>query len=121
MQVRSKRGSFGDAEEERVWRQITEVMLNLPDCPTRAKILEVCEDACRYYIIMERVGGQDLCYMLESSGSLPLSQSRDILRQTLEAVAELHTRGLIHKECAGVYRRLPRGTHCTYCPNGVME
>jgi len=101
VKVRGKAGSFGGgAEEEREWRQTTERLLNLPDCEGRCKLLDVFEDAHRYYVVMERVGGLDLCEYLERSGDRPLppSECKEILRRTLDAVAELHSRGLIHKD-----------------------
>merc|ERR1719419_928813 len=40
----------------------------------------------------------DLFETLESQGRLPISECKDIIRQVLMAVAELHQRGCIHKD-----------------------
>lgn len=98
VKIRGKPGSFACPEEEREWRQTTEFMLSLPDCDHRAKLIEVFEDKVRYYIVMECVAGLDLYELVDQNGQLPLAECKDILRQTLAAVAELHARGLIHKD-----------------------
>jgi len=98
VKLRAKRGSFSSSEEEREWRVSTEFMLNLPRSMNIAEIYEVLEDDKAYYVVMEKVEGQDLFETLDSEGRLSVSDCREIIRQLLAAVAELHERGIIHKD-----------------------
>mmetsp|Transcript_110754 Transcript_110754/g.320003 ORF Transcript_110754/g.320003 Transcript_110754/m.320003 type:complete len:453 (-) Transcript_110754:53-1411(-) len=98
IKIRGKITSFCDSMEEQAWRRNTELVMNLPECASRARILEVCEDQCRYYVVMERVEGSDLYEFLANSGPLSDWTCREFLRQILTAISELHARGLIHKD-----------------------
>lgn len=98
VKVRYKKGSFHSAGDEQAWRTSTEMMLNLPNCSGIARIVEVLEDKDAYYVVMEKVGGMDLFETLHAEGKLPVDEVKDILRQLLDAVAELHDHGCIHKD-----------------------
>lgn len=98
IKLRFKPGSFGSAEEQRQFRQTMEFMLNLPKSGSIAQLYEVLEDERAYYVVMEKVEGMDLFETLDSEGRFPISESRDIIRKLLTAVAELHERGFIHKD-----------------------
>jgi len=60
VKVRAKQNSFCDRTEEKEWRSSTEFMLNLPATEGIAKLYEVLEDRKGYYVVMEKVPGQDL-------------------------------------------------------------
>lgn len=98
VKIRSKRGSFSHAQEEEDWRLNTEYMLNLPQSGGVAQMFEVLEDSYTYYVIMEKVEGMDLFEILEQTGGLPIQECKDIIRQLLCAVADLHMKGCIHKD-----------------------
>lgn len=98
VKVRRKPGSFSSPEDEKAWRSNTELVLNLPDVPGIARIDEVLEDAAGYYVVMEKVEGHDLHETLHATGTLPLEDIKEILRQLLIAVGEMHARGCIHKD-----------------------
>jgi len=98
IKVRSKKTSFLDAAEQQEWRINTEIMLNLPKSGCIAQLYEVLEDATNYYIVMERVEGEDLFETTDCRGRLPMSDCREIIRQLVSAVAVLHSQGLIHKD-----------------------
>jgi len=98
VKVRRKPGSFTTQEEEMAWRQNTEMVLNLPDCSTIARIVEVLEDSAGYYVVMEKVDGLDLHETLHAMGPMSLDDIKAILRQLLHAVGELHANGCIHKD-----------------------
>eukprot|EP00435_Cladocopium_sp_Y103_P071000 s113_g36.t1 len=71
IKVRAKANSFVDRAEEREWRHNTEFMLNLPETEGIAKLYEVLEDRKGYYVIMEKVAGQErtwpsVCQRLQS-------------------------------------------------------
>ena len=47
---------------------------------------------------MELVEGMDLWDVLREKGRLPIDEAKAILRQLLQAVQDLHSRGYIHKD-----------------------
>ncbi|CAE7244489.1 CPK1, partial [Symbiodinium necroappetens] len=96
--VRAKANSFCDRTEEREWRYNTEFMLNLPETEGIAKLYEVLEDKKGYYVIMEKVAGQDLFETMTGKGLLPIAEVKEVMRQLLQALAELHARNCIHKD-----------------------
>jgi len=98
VKVRRKPESFSDDDEEKDWRDSTELMLNLPHNSSIARIYEVFEDKDAYYVVMEKAGGMDLCETLRSGQALPVTEVKEVLRQLLSGLAELHDRGCIHKD-----------------------
>lgn len=98
VKVRCKKESFMDHKEQEEWRKMTEIMLNLPKSGCIAQVLEVLEDSANYYIVMEFVEGSDLYEVLDCRGRLPVAYAKDIIRKLVTAVAELHSRGCIHKD-----------------------
>eukprot|EP00931_Biecheleriopsis_adriatica_P101091 TRINITY_DN76301_c0_g1_i1.p1 TRINITY_DN76301_c0_g1~~TRINITY_DN76301_c0_g1_i1.p1 ORF type:complete len:474 (-),score=92.32 TRINITY_DN76301_c0_g1_i1:44-1465(-) len=98
VKVRAKVNSFCDKAEEREWKASTEFMLNLPDTEGLAKLHEVLEDKKGYYVVMEKVPGKDLFETMTGKGLLPVSEVKEVLRQLLQALAELHGRNCIHKD-----------------------
>eukprot|EP00440_Ansanella_granifera_P014735 gb/GFBE01016017.1/.p1 GENE.gb/GFBE01016017.1/~~gb/GFBE01016017.1/.p1 ORF type:complete len:574 (+),score=108.05 gb/GFBE01016017.1/:1-1722(+) len=98
IKVRAKSNSFCDRAEEKEWRSSTEFMLNLPETDGIAKLYEVLEDKRGYYVVMEKVNGQDLFETMTGKGLLPVGEVKEVLRQLLQALAELHARNCIHKD-----------------------
>lgn len=98
IKMRAKAESFVSKSEEQEWRRSTEMLLNLPASENIARVYEVLEDDRMYYIVMEKVDGMDLFEVLHSEGRLPLLQAKAIIRQLLQAVNDLHSRGCIHKD-----------------------
>eukprot|EP00931_Biecheleriopsis_adriatica_P065381 TRINITY_DN39910_c0_g1_i1.p1 TRINITY_DN39910_c0_g1~~TRINITY_DN39910_c0_g1_i1.p1 ORF type:complete len:633 (-),score=136.33 TRINITY_DN39910_c0_g1_i1:52-1716(-) len=98
VKVRAKVNSFCDRSEEKEWRASTEFMLNLPETDGIAKLYEVLEDKKGYYVVMEKVQGQDLFETMTGKGLLPVAEVKEVLRQLLQALAELHGRNCIHKD-----------------------
>ncbi|CAK9045678.1 unnamed protein product [Durusdinium trenchii] len=98
VKVRAKANSFVDRAEEREWRHNTEFMLNLPETEGIAKLYEVLEDKKGYYVIMEKVAGQDLFETMTGKGLLPVAEVKEVIKQLLQALAELHARNCIHKD-----------------------
>jgi len=98
VKVRWKENSFRDGGEEKAWRASTEMMLNLPPCRGIARVQQVLETPDAYLVVMEKAGGKDLCEHFKSEGPFPIEEVRDVLRQLLTAVGELHSRGCIHKD-----------------------
>jgi serine/threonine protein kinase len=98
VKVRARASSFCDKGEEREWRASMEFMLNLPPTEGLAKLYEVLEDSKGYYVIMEKVPGQDLFETVTGKGLLPVGEVKEVLRQLLKALQELHSRNCIHKD-----------------------
>lgn len=98
IKVRQKSNSFCDKTEEKEWRESTEFMLNFPQNPGIAKIYDVFEDRVGYYVVMEKVPGQDLFETMTGKGLLPIAEVKEVLRQLLQALKELHGRNCIHKD-----------------------
>lgn len=98
IKVRAKVNSFCDRAEEKEWRDSTEFMLNIPETEGIAKLYEVLEDRKGYYVVMEKVQGQDLFETMTGNGLLPVAEVKEVLRQLLQALADLHGRNLIHKD-----------------------
>jgi serine/threonine protein kinase len=98
IKVRAKANSFCDRAEEKEWRTSTEFMMNIPETDGIAKLYEVLEDRKGYYVIMEKVQGQDLFETCTGKGLLPVVEVKEVLRQLLQALQELHSRNCIHKD-----------------------
>mmetsp|Transcript_84415 Transcript_84415/g.149326 ORF Transcript_84415/g.149326 Transcript_84415/m.149326 type:complete len:418 (+) Transcript_84415:105-1358(+) len=98
IKVRCKKTSFPTKTDQEDWCYSTELMLNLPSSNCIAQVYEVWEDFENYYIVMERVDGEDLCETLDSMGRFSIAECKEVLRQTLLAVDALHSRGCIHKD-----------------------
>lgn len=98
IKVRRKPGSFRTKQEEQTWRASTELCLNLPASSSVCQIYEVLDTPKAYYVVMEKVGGMDLCETVHSAGRLPLQEVKEIIHQLLQGVAEMHANGCIHKD-----------------------
>lgn len=98
VKVRAKKVSFRKQGEEREWRQNTEFMLSLPACAHIAKIYEVLENEDAYYVVMEKVIGQDLFESISGQMLLPALEVKEIVAHILLGLVKLHSRGVIHKD-----------------------
>merc|ERR1719329_1462627 len=98
IKTREKACSFTSKQEEEDWRGSTEMLMNLPASDNIARLHEVLEDDLMYYVVMEKVEGMDLFEVLQNEGGLPIGEAKAILRQLLQAVQDLHSRGCIHKD-----------------------
>ncbi|CAK9102516.1 Enoyl-[acyl-carrier-protein] reductase [Durusdinium trenchii] len=72
----------------------------MPQSNGIARLIDVLEDSKAYYVVMERAGGCDLYECLSGAPErrLPAHEAREVLRELLAAVAELHSHGFIHKD-----------------------
>lgn len=68
--------------------------------PALCQMLDFFEDAENYYLVMSCFGnGQDLFdYVDAAPNGLGLDESRSILRQIVDAVAFLHSHGIVHRD-----------------------
>lgn len=83
---------------ESVWRSLLTRMLNLE---THAHVLglhDILEDDDRYYIVMERCSGGELFDFLQTETDVPERECKRIMREILQAVDHIHSRGLIHRD-----------------------
>jgi serine/threonine protein kinase len=98
IKVRDKKKSFKNSHEEKEWRVHTEFMLNLPPKEGIVRLYAVWEDQHAYYVVMEKVEGADLFETLSHEGLMPTCEVKEVMRQLLTALTELHGQGLIHKD-----------------------
>lgn len=95
----NKRSAFKDRAQEIKWRRATElIMTTLSHNNGFAAILELFEDETNYYVVMEKVVGQDIAQALNRSKQMPVENVKEVLKQLLEAINELHSQNLIHKD-----------------------
>jgi len=99
VKLRYKNKSFQGKNEESRWRN-TELILNMPQTNGVARLIDVVEDSRAYYVVMERAGGCDLYECLSGAPErrLPPHEAKEVLKELLTAVAELHAHGFIHKD-----------------------
>uniref|UniRef100_A0A7S2VKP8 Protein kinase domain-containing protein n=1 Tax=Zooxanthella nutricula TaxID=1333877 RepID=A0A7S2VKP8_9DINO len=98
IKIRIKKDSFRNRQEEDSWRSSTEFMLGLPAGGHIAQVYEVLEDDKAYYVIMEKVSGQDLFESISGQDLPPMSEVQEIVSQILAGLADLHAGGRIHKD-----------------------
>jgi len=98
IKVRHKNRSFKSRTEEKEWRASTELMLNLRESDSIARLHEVLEDRRAYYVVMEKVQGLDLFETLSSDGPMNVDEVKEVAKQLLTAIRELHDNGCIHKD-----------------------
>jgi len=113
---RSKPYSFATPEDEKRWRASTEMLLNFMGTDRIALFYEVLEDNWAYYVVMEKVPGMDLFETLDNEGLMPVQEVKEVLFQLLRGVADLHERGIIHKDLKLENVMLDR-TSSTQTPN----
>jgi len=98
IKVRVKKESFRTWDEEDEWRCSTEFMLGLNSCSNIARLYEVLEDDTAYYVIMEKVSGQDLFESIAGQALPPVDEVKEIISQVLVGLVELHTSGRVHRD-----------------------
>jgi serine/threonine protein kinase len=76
--------------EEKAARQL--------DHPNIVRALAPRGDKSRMYMVMELVDGAPLSSILQEGRPLPTAQALDIARQTCDALAYLHARGILHRD-----------------------
>jgi len=99
LKVRDKRKSFKNDAEEREWLHTIERQLNLPKMDKVCELHAMMETPDRYYVVMERVRGHDLFeHVMRQGGYLQHVDARNIVRQILLALREMHSAGRVHKD-----------------------
>ncbi|AUX46139.1 protein kinase [Sorangium cellulosum] len=79
-----------------------------------ARVLDVGTlDTGAAYMVLEHLTGEDLGQVLQTRGSLPLTDAADYLLQACEALAEAHARGIIHRDLK------PKNLFLTRRPDGT--
>lgn len=66
--------------------------------PNIVEIYDVGEYKDHHYIVMEYVAGKTLKQVIRSRGPLVNEETVDIMKQLCSAVAEAHSRGIIHRD-----------------------
>eukprot|EP00929_Paragymnodinium_shiwhaense_P068359 TRINITY_DN34356_c0_g1_i1.p1 TRINITY_DN34356_c0_g1~~TRINITY_DN34356_c0_g1_i1.p1 ORF type:complete len:334 (-),score=74.72 TRINITY_DN34356_c0_g1_i1:391-1392(-) len=94
---RMRHNSFKSSQEEREWRVTTEYQLNMPRTESICAFHEILETKEAYYVVMEKVGGQDLFEQM-ATGRLSHAESRDVIKQIIHGLEIMHSSGRIHKD-----------------------
>ena len=68
------------------------------DHPNIVKMLEIVLSSESVVIVMELIAGNNLRGLLKSKGALTLSAAQTVFRQVVEAVAYLHSHGIVHRD-----------------------
>jgi formylglycine-generating enzyme required for sulfatase activity/predicted Ser/Thr protein kinase len=66
--------------------------------PNIVTMIDVGEQAGRYFLVMEYIPGPSLSALLKEKGALPLSQALAILRPLAQALDYAHAQGIIHRD-----------------------
>ncbi|CAK9006977.1 unnamed protein product [Durusdinium trenchii] len=83
---------------ETVWQSLLTRMLNLEGHHNVLGLKEVIQDERNYYIVMTRCSGGELFDFLQTETDVPERECKRIMREILEAVDHIHSRGLIHRD-----------------------
>lgn len=95
VKVRSRRFA---PNGEVVWQSLLTRMLNLEGHQNVLGLRDVIQDAGSYYIVMVRCSGGELFDFLQTETDVPERECKRIMREILEAVDHIHSRGLIHRD-----------------------
>lgn len=97
IKTRIKKESFKSSSEEREWRTTTEYQMNMPTVETLCQFFEVLETRSTYYVVMEKVDGQDLFEQMARE-KLTAVESRDVMWNILQGLHSMHSDGRIHRD-----------------------
>lgn len=100
MKMRSKASLRWDNMEDQ-FRKAQERLLNLPPHVGVLPLVEVLEDECYYYVVMEcATGGSFLPSLLAEfkDGVMPEQAVKQVIREVLEAVGHVHEQGMLHRD-----------------------
>lgn len=91
------RNSFSSHAERRAWLLGYKMMKEVPPSPYLVPVSDVLYDHLGYYVVMDKVVGKDLS-LQRSKGQLSSSDVKVVMRQLLEALAELHIYNVLHND-----------------------
>lgn len=80
-----------------VIRREVEILTSI-DHPNIIKLLDVYEDECRLYLIMEYCAGGELFTKITKLGSLSEKESLLIMRKILMPINHLHSKSIVHRD-----------------------
>lgn len=121
VKVRRKSGGFSSKRGEQAWRASNECSLGLRASANIVRIHDVLEDEHAYYVVMERAPGKDLGLTLFVERRLPAEEAKEVLRQLLQGVAELHAAGCIHKDIKLENVMLDRSKAASSADDGTLS
>lgn len=81
--------------------------------PNIVKVLAAGEDRGIQYIAMEYVEGKALSRIIQEEGPLEVGRAVDIAGQVLDAVAEAHANGIVHRDV--------KPQNIMVCPDGLVK
>lgn len=96
VKIRSKEENAGLKTSQ--WLPGSEFVLNLAQTGNIARVHDILEDHKAYYVVMEKVTGTDLYKSIFEQGAHPVEDVKEILKQSLVGLWQLHEAGHIHKD-----------------------
>lgn len=100
--VKQLKPQFTDAESvnvaRRVFEQEANVLYRLSNHPNIPKLLAHFEEAGEFYLVQEFIEGLTLAQELAGGKRYAEKDALEFLKQTLETLAFVHSRGVIHRD-----------------------
>jgi serine/threonine protein kinase len=96
--IMKRRDRDPGSEAERHWRQITHQFLAFEPCIYICRLHEVFENETHFYIVMEECSGVQLLDYLLSEQAISHRECKRLMREILQGVMFLHTKGLLHRD-----------------------
>jgi len=62
------------------------------------RLVDVIEDQCNVYLVLEHVDGQDLFEYLRDMGCMSEQEAAQIIQQVLQALAHCHQENIVHRD-----------------------
>ena len=89
--------SSQEAQRERVWREVR-TMARLGDHAHTVTVHDIGEHEGLTYLVCQYVAGGSVAGRLRAQGSLPVGLALRIARDTADALAYAHARGVVHRD-----------------------
>ncbi len=74
------------------------LLRQLQDVPGVVRLVEACTGVRHIYVVLEYLSGGELFERIKRHSRFGEPEARAIFHQLLAAVAELHSRGIVHRD-----------------------
>lgn len=97
VKVRDRKTSFKRQSDEEEWKATTLAQLSMPHLETVCQYYDCIVTPKAYYVVMEKVRGQDLFEQV-CQEKMQVADAREVIYQIVQALQGMHTVGRIHKD-----------------------
>lgn len=66
--------------------------------PNIVRVLDIFDENCTAYMVMEYIEGENLKHKIEGEGVMNEKMAMSLITQLLDAVEEVHSKGMLHKD-----------------------